>query len=88
MTVEVRIGQVNHYFSHIGVAGVMIEAEGLKVGDIIRIEGHSTDVTQQVSSMQLEHEAIKEAKPGQDIGLKVAEHVREHDVVFKVQQGQ
>ena len=84
MTVEVKVGRVTHYFSHLGVAGVLIEAEGLKVGDIIRIEGHTTDVTQQVASMQLEHEVIQEAKPGQSIGLKVAEHVREHDVVYKV----
>ena len=81
---EVKVGRVTHYFSHLGVAGVLVEAEALKVGDIIRIEGHTTDFTQQVSSMQLDHVPIHEAKPGQDIGLKVAEHVREHDVVFKV----
>lgn len=81
---EVKVGRVTHYFSHVGVAGVLIEAEGLKVGDIIRIEGHTTDCTQQVSSMQLDHVPIQVAKPGQDIGLKVEEHVREHDVVFKV----
>ena len=81
---EVKVGRVTHYFSHLGVAGILIEAEGLKVGDIIRIEGHTTDFTQQVSSMQLDHVPIQVAKPGQDIGLKVAEHVREHDVVFKV----
>jgi len=84
MTVEVKVGHVTHYFAHIGVAGVLVEADGLKIGDIIRIAGHTTDVTQQVTSMQLEHEVIQEAKPGQSIGLKVVEHVREHDVVYKV----
>ena len=84
MTVEVRVGHVTHYFSHLGVASVLIEAEGLKIGDIIRIEGHASDVTQQVTSMQLEHEVIQEAKPGQSIGLKVAEHVREQDIVLKL----
>ena len=82
---EVQVGHVTHYFPHIGVAAVLIEAEGLKVGDVIRIKGHTTDVTQQVGSMQLEHEPVQEAKPGQDIGLKVAEHVREYDEVLKVQ---
>lgn len=85
MTVEARVGHITHYFSHLGVAGVLIEAEGLKIGDIIRIEGHTTDVTQRVGSMQLDHNPIQEAKPGQDIGLKVEEHVREQDIVFKVQ---
>ena len=82
---EVRVGHVTHYFSHLGVAAVLVEAEGLKVGDTIRFEGHSTDSTQRVNSMQLDHNTIQEAKPGQDIGLKVEEHVREHDIVFKVQ---
>ncbi|MCL6518196.1 MAG: hypothetical protein K6T99_00010 [Armatimonadetes bacterium] len=83
---EIRIGRVTHYFSRLGVAGVHVEADGLKIGDIIRIKGHTTDLTQPVESMQLEHETIQEAKPGMDIGLKVQDHVREHDIVFKIVQ--
>ena len=83
---EVQIGRVTHYFTHLGVAGVRVESQTLKVGDTIHITGHTTDLTQPVESMQLEHEPIEEAKPGQDIGIKVREHVREHDIVFKVSQ--
>ena len=43
-----------------------------------------TVLTLQVDSMQIEHEQVEEAKAGQSIGLKVPEHVRQHDVVFKV----
>lgn len=82
---DTKVGVVTHYYSHLGVAGIRIESVGLKIGDVIRIMGHTTDLTQTVYSMQLEHEPITEAKPGQDIGLRVAEHVREHDEVFKVQ---
>lgn len=82
--VEVQIGRVTHYFAHIGVATVQVESEGLKIGDTIHIKGHTTDLTQTVDSMQLEHEAIEEAKPGQDVGIKVKEHARENDIVFKV----
>ena len=81
---EVRVGQITHYFAHIGVAALVVESAGLKVGDTIRIKGHTTDLTQTVHSMQLEHEPIEVAKPGQDIGIQVSDHVREHDVVFKV----
>lgn len=81
---EVRIGQVTHYFSHLGVATIQVKSKGLKVGDTIHIQGHTTDLTQTVDSMQLEHQAIEEAKPGQDIGIKVRDHVREHDIVSKV----
>ena len=81
---ETRIGRVTHYFAHLEVAGVCVEAEGLKVGDTIRIAGHTTDFTQEVSSMQLEHASIREAKVGEEIGLRVVERVREHDVVSRI----
>ena len=81
---EVQIGRVTHYFTQIGVAAIEVESDGLKVGDTIHIKGHTTDFTQQVGSIQLEHEQIEEAKPGQGIAIKVREHAREHDVVFKV----
>jgi translation elongation factor EF-1alpha len=84
MTMEERVGRITHYFAHIGVAALVVESAGLKVGDTIHIKGHTTDVTQTVHSLQLEHEPIQEAKPGMDIGLQVSDHVREHDVVFKV----
>ena len=54
--------------------------------DTIHIKGATSDFTQKVESMQIEHESIEEAKPGDDIGMKVAEHVREHDKVFKVEE--
>ncbi|MDI6828956.1 MAG: hypothetical protein QME62_10785 [Armatimonadota bacterium] len=81
---EIRVGRVTHYFSRIGVAGVHMEADELQVGDIIRIKGHTTDFMQPVESIQLEHESIEQAKTGMDIGLKVQDHVRENDIVFKV----
>jgi hypothetical protein len=34
--------------------------------------------------MQIEHQEVKEAKAGDTIGLKVTEHAREHDIVYKV----
>jgi len=37
-----------------------------------------------VSSLQIEHQAISEAKPGQEVALKVDYPVRRRDSVFKV----
>jgi hypothetical protein len=34
--------------------------------------------------MQIEHQPVERATKGQSIGLKVKEHVREHDVVYRV----
>ncbi|MBW2975756.1 translation elongation factor-like protein [Candidatus Woesearchaeota archaeon] len=78
-----EIGKVTHYFTNIDVA--VIELSGkLKVGDKIRIKGATSDFEQKVDSMQIEHKSIKEAKKGQGIGMKVKEHAREHDVVYKI----
>ena len=80
---EQEVGNVLHYFTHISVGVVQLTGT-LRVGDTIHIKGHTTDVVQKVASMQAEHQNIAEAKAGQSIGLKVKEHVRQHDVVYKV----
>jgi Elongation factor Tu domain 2 len=79
-----RIGVVTHYFGHVSVAIVRLESGTLRVGDMIHIQGHTTDFKQKVESLQVDHLPATEVGPKDDFGLKVAEHVREHDVVFKV----
>ena len=59
-------------------------SRALKVGDKVKIRGHTTDFEQVVESMQIEHKPIEEAKPGDKIGLKVKERVRPHDTVYKL----
>jgi translation elongation factor EF-1alpha len=82
---EREIGKISHYYSKINVG--VIELSGtLKVGDTIRIKGATSDFTQKVDSMQIEHEQVKEAGSGQSIGLKVKEPVRQHDQVFVVEE--
>lgn len=81
---EEEIGRITHYFSRIGVGVLEITAGELKVGDTIHIKGHTTDFYQKVESMQVEHQPVNVAKKGDSVGLKVIEHVREHDKVFRV----
>jgi hypothetical protein len=80
---EVRVGVVTHYYGHLMVAAVKLEV-ALAVGQTIRILGHTSDFRQRVDSMQIEHESVQEAIGGDEIGLKVTEHAREHDVVYRV----
>lgn len=75
-----KIGDVTHYFGNIQVAVLTLSAE-LKVGDNIHFHGSSTDFTQEVKSMQVEHEDIDTAGPGSEVALKVKERVRAGDVV-------
>ena len=80
---EKQVGRVTHYFGKVGVAAVELEDE-LRVGDTIHIKGHTSDWTQKVESMQIEHRQVERAGPGDVIGIKVIDHAREHDVVYKV----
>lgn len=79
---EQEIGKVTHFFNKISVAVLSLKKE-LKVGDKIRIEAAEPFV-QKVSSMQVEHEEIKKAKPGEDIGLKTKKPCKEGDKVVKI----
>jgi hypothetical protein len=56
----------------------------LRVGDVIHIHGRTTDFTQQVESLEVNRAPVSEVGPNDDFGLKVVEHAREHDAVFKV----
>lgn len=80
---EMQVGKVSHYFTKIGVAVVEVTDGSIKVGDTIHIKGHTTDFKQKVDSIQIGQDKIDIAEPGQSIGLKVDEHVRAHDVVYK-----
>jgi putative protease len=81
---EEKIGVITHYFGKINVAAIQLTDGELRVGDTIHIRGHTSDFTQTVDSMQLEHDKVESAKVGEGIGIKVIEHAREHDEVFKV----
>ncbi len=79
-----RIGVVTHYFSHLSVAVVKLDAGSLRVGDSIHFRGHTTDFGQRVDSLQVNHAPVAEVGRKDDFGLKVRDHVRENDVVYRV----
>ena len=81
---EKRVGTVTHYYSHLSVAVVQMESGSLRVGDTIRVSGHTSDFRQRVESMQIEHQPVSEVSAGQEFGLRVNDHVRERDAVYKV----
>lgn len=78
-----QIGQITHYFDHINVA-VLSLTESLRVGDSVHILGHSTDFRQEVTSLQIEHQPVAEAKAEDDVAMKVIQRVHVHDKVFKL----
>ena len=80
---EIKLGTVDDYFAKVGVIALKLK-NNVKVGDTIHIKGHTTDINQTVSSMQIEHQVVQEAKKGDSIGIKINERVRRGDTVYKV----
>lgn len=80
---EKKIGLINHYFGKISV-GIIELSDVLKVGDTIHIKGAHSDFSQQIDSIQIEHESVQEAKAGDFVGIKVKDKVHPHDKVYRV----
>ncbi len=85
MAEEKKIGTVSHYFGKIGV-GIIKLSGALKVGDKIKIKGATSDFEQSIGSMQINHEDIKDAKSGDEVGVKLDDKVREGDEVSLVSE--
>ena len=77
------VGCIEHYYSKLGV-GIVKLKDNLKVGDKVKIKGHTTDIDQPVDSIQINHADVQEAKKGDVVGIKVSDKVREDDAVYKV----
>ena len=77
------VGMVEDFFAHPVVAGIRL-SDTLKVGDKIRIKGHTTDLEMEVGSMQIDNAIVTEANAGDLIGVKVTERVRAGDSVYKI----
>jgi putative protease len=77
------VGRITHFFTAISVAVIEL-SETIKVGDKVSIEGATTNFEQKIDSMQIHNKAVKEAKSGEAIGIKVKERVREGDQVFRL----
>ncbi len=76
------IGVITHYFPKVRAAVIKLK-KPLNTGDVIKIKGHTTDLTQTATSLQIDRVPVDSAKKGQEIGLLVNSRVRQHDKVYK-----
>lgn len=81
---EELTGRVTHYFPRIGVAAIEVTAEELRVGDVIRVLGATSNFTQEVRSMEVDHAPIESAQAGDVVAIRVMERARVNDLVFRV----
>ncbi|MBR9677598.1 translation elongation factor-like protein [Candidatus Woesearchaeota archaeon] len=75
------MGKVTHFFGKLNV-GIIKLTDTVKVGDTIKIKGHTSNFSQKIDSMQINRADVPEGKAGDEIGIKVNEHVREGDTVY------
>lgn len=78
---EKEVGTVSSYFSHVGVAAIKLSGN-LKVGQKIKIKGHTTDLEIEVEDIQIDRKSVKNAKKGDHVGIKVPDKVRPNDKVY------
>ena len=83
MAEETEVGKVTQFFAKPVVAGVVMTGQ-MKKGDKIHIKGHTTDVEMIVESMQINNVSVQEAKPGDEVGIKLPQRVRPGDTVYRV----
>ncbi|HEY6060487.1 MAG TPA: hypothetical protein VIV10_07880 [Gemmatimonadales bacterium] len=81
---EQLVGTVSHYFKGPSVAIVRLTAGPLAVGDRIRFHGHTTDFTEQITSMEVNHQKVERANAGEEVAIQVTDRAREHDQVLRV----
>src|SRR5881628_2078820 len=79
-----KVGEVFHFYGKIGVAAIRLTDDGIAIGDTVQIQGPSTNLEQTVDTLQIEHAVVSRAEPGQEVGMKVRERVREKDFVYKL----
>ena len=79
---EELVGEVSHWFDNIKVAGIKL-SEHLAVGDRVHIVGHTTDMEETITSMQLDNENVTEAGPGDEIGIELTSRARPGDSIYK-----
>lgn len=79
-----EIGRVEDYFAKVGVIALTL-SKPLAVGDRIRIQGHTTDFTQPIKSMQIDHSPVDKARRGAAVGIKVKKKCRRGDRLFKLE---
>lgn len=78
---DFKVGVVTHHYDKIGVVVADLTGD-LAVGDKIKIIKDKEEFSQEVSSMQIEHQQVQVAKKGQTIGLKVDQPVKEGAEIY------
>ena len=81
---EEQVGVIVKFFAKPSVAAIEMTSGSITIGDLLRFKGHTTDFTEEVTSMEKDNQPVETAEKGDLIGIKVKDRVRENDTVYKV----
>ncbi len=81
---EQLVGTVIHFFKGPSVAVVKVSEGEIALGDEIHVLGHTSDFTEKIASMEVDHQKVEAAKQGDEVAIQVVARARTHDQVFKV----
>ncbi len=79
-----QIGIITNYYPKVMVAAVRLTGGSLKTGDEITIEGHTTYLHQEISSMEAGSRQLKTAPNNTLVGIKVNKKVRKNDLIYRI----
>ncbi len=83
---EEQVAVIVKFFAKPSVAALEVTSGTINKGDLLRYKGHTTDFTEEISSMEIDNQSVDEVKVGDLVGVKVKERVREGDKVYKVSE--
>ena len=81
---EKKVGKIIHYYDKIMVAVIKLSGK-LSVGDSIKIARGGQEGESVVESMQVEHEAVKSGKKGEEVAIKLSAPAKAGAVVYKTE---
>ena len=83
---EEQVGRIVKFFTKPSVAALEVTNGTIQKGDLLRYKGHTTDFTETIASMEIDNQPVDAVKPGDLVGVKVKQRVREGDIVYKVSE--
>jgi len=83
---KTNLGIVKDYYSKIGVAKILLNHKGVKLGDEIIVEGKTSFVRQKVESLEVDNKKVKKAEKNNLVALKVNDVVRKNDNVYLIKK--
>lgn len=88
-TKKVHVGKITKFYNKINVAEIEIQGKTtVSIGDTVIYQGPTTGSYEEVvTSMEIDHKAIKKASQGDKIAIKLNKQLRTNDEVYVVKEG-